>query len=101
MKFIKTILILSLFFVFCFTPLQSSHSGMQPGFIYFHDTDNSSDSSSTRGTFVYFFDLRERETFIQLTYPEFVIVRGLTSLCSARYAWTIFRRTVSLCCVSL
>ena len=70
MKFIKTILILSLFFVFCFTPLQSSHSGMQPGFIYFHDTDNSSDSSSTWGTFVYFFDLRERETFIQLTYPD-------------------------------
>lgn len=52
----------------CAIPLKDSYSGDGGNFIYFNETDAGTNSVPW-GMLVYFFDLRERETFIQLTYP--------------------------------
>ena len=71
MRTFKTVLILTLLFVFSFVPLQNSYSGTPiPGFVYMNETDNNWDVATTWTGLVYFFDLRERETFVQLTYPN-------------------------------
>ena len=70
MKIFKTILIITLLFVFSFIPLKSTYSGAPvPGLVFLNETDNNWDVTSSWTGLVYFFDLRERETFVQLTYP--------------------------------
>ena len=69
MRILKTVFILALLFVFSFIPLQSTYSGVVEGFVYLNDTDNNWDFILEYTGLVYFFDLRERETFVQLTYP--------------------------------
>lgn len=71
MKVYKSILILFFALVLCLIPIRNSYSGppSQPNTSYFlFETDSGNISQSRRSMF-YFFDLRDRETFIQLTYP--------------------------------
>ena len=64
--------ILILIAVFLFIPLQNSYSqGPENGYVFFNDTDSEIDNAVAFEGLVYFFDLRERETFIQLTYDDF------------------------------
>ena len=71
MRIFQTVLIITLLFVFSFVPLQSTYSGAPvEGFIFVNETDNNFDVIPDWTGLIYFFDLRERETFIQLTYPN-------------------------------
>lgn len=79
MRIFKTVLILTLLFVFSLIPLQNSYSGIVPGQVNFNDTDTNPDVLPTFAGIVYFFDLRERETFIQLTRPDSEFFPGSVS----------------------
>jgi len=67
MKIHKSIIILFFALVLCLIPIKNSYS--QPtNFIFFNETDTGA-FDVPGGALYYFFDLRDRETFIQLTYP--------------------------------
>jgi len=65
MRFTKLLIIPILALTICFFPADSAHAGAAT--FVFPSTDNNGNSGSE---LFYFFDLRERETFIQLTYPD-------------------------------
>ena len=71
MKINKSIFILFFALVISLIPINYSYSqnGPKPGRINFWNTDAGA-TRTTKSMLVYFFDLRERETFIQLTYPS-------------------------------
>lgn len=64
----NSIFILLFALILCTIPLKDSYSGDGSINIYFNETDAGA-SSVPFGALVYFFDLRDRESFIQLTYP--------------------------------
>ena len=71
MKFIKLTFVLIFSFALCFIPIKNVSAG--PGFpaIYtFPDTDAPNGFEEITQAIFYFFDLRDRETFIQLTFPD-------------------------------
>jgi len=69
MKFKTKFLILFLVLTVCFVPVKNLFAGFDGETIYtFSDTDTPSISQFQ--SLFYFFDLRERETFIQLTAPD-------------------------------
>ena len=67
MKIYQTTIILLLFMAFSIMTTNNSYSGVN--WFWFSQTD-AGDIQGPRGAIVYFFDLRDRETFIQLTYPN-------------------------------
>jgi len=69
MKLRKSIFILFFVLVLCLIPARSAYTGSI--FTYtFSYTDSNLDTGANLNSLFYFFDLRERETFIQLTYPD-------------------------------
>jgi len=70
MKHIKNLLLAIIITLIISLPLQNSFAGLTEGIINFSETDTNFTVSSQFTGLVYFFDLRDRETFIQLTYSE-------------------------------
>ena len=69
---LKKYFILILITVFSFIPLHNSYSGgPESGYVFYNDTDSEINEAVPLEGLVYFFDLRERETFIQLTFDDF------------------------------
>ena len=68
MKILKTLFILFFALSLCLIPIKNSYSG-GTNWLWFSQTDAGA-VNVPRGPLAYFFDLRERETFIQLTYPS-------------------------------
>ena len=66
MKIYQTTTFIFLALFICLLPIKSTFAGLNAK-VTFSDTDNNFNSL---GTLFYFFDLRERETFIQLTFPD-------------------------------
>jgi len=57
--------------VFSLLPLNNSYSGGSvPGFVFIPDTDHGSFPTVVFEGLIYFYDLRDRETFVQVTYPD-------------------------------
>ena len=69
MKIKSSFLILFLALSICLFPVKSVIAGV-PGNISFTTPDTDTNFASSLSELVYFFDLRERETFIQLTFPD-------------------------------
>jgi len=64
----NSIIILFFALILCTIPIKDSYSQGPDNVVYFNETDAGSNSIPF-GALVYFFDLRERESFIQLTHP--------------------------------
>ncbi len=67
MKLHKSIFIIIFGLTLILIPVKDAYSGAE-NFLYHNETDAGA-GNSPFGALVYFFDLRERETYIQLTYP--------------------------------
>ena len=71
MNFKSGVFLVVLISVFTFLPFHNIASGGLIGSTAFiSDTDSNSSRGSLFDVLVYFFDLRDRETFIQYTYPD-------------------------------
>jgi len=70
MKIHKSIFIVFFALALCLIPIKNTYSGANGGtnWLFFSETDAGA-ISPPWGAINYFFDLRDRETFIQLTYP--------------------------------
>ena len=68
MNIIKYICLLFFALILFVLPFKPAYSGNGSNFVYYAETDAGTNNVPF-GVLVYFFDLRERETFIQLTYP--------------------------------
>ena len=74
MKNFKTNLIIILAFAVSIIPVGDLYAGF-PSVYTFSDTDAQNGFSPNTQAIFYFFDLRDRETYIQLTYPNFLLGR--------------------------
>ena len=69
MRIFSKFLILLLALTFCFLPMKNLFAGFPVPYT-FPDTDAQNDFDENTQAIFYFFDLRDRETFIQLTFPD-------------------------------
>ena len=70
MKIIKNLLLIFVFSLIITLPVQNIFAGLAEGPITFSDTDTNLLIAPQFNGLVYFFDLRDRESYIQLTYED-------------------------------